>query len=743
MSSTTPSLASAQLTIDITGMTCAACAARIERAVGKLEGVEQVHVNLALNRASVTMDPVRTDGGTVIARIERLGFGAVPKREGARERSAREEVHASRRAFLAGAGALLPFLWAMAPHHAWTAALWVPPLLLNPWFQLALATPVQFVLGGPFYIRAWKALRAGGASMDVLIVLGSSAAYLYSHYRLFHTGGMPVAHGGGEHGYYFFDTSVMILTIVWLGKWLEAAAKRRTADSIALLRQLQPAEVTVLAEGRQISRRVGEIAAGETILIRPGEKVPLDGTVLEGRSEVDESAVTGESIPMEKGAGAPVMAGTLNGSGALTVQVTAPESSSTVARMVRMVEAAQESRAPIQRLADRVSGVFVPLIVLTALLTFGWWYFQGETGNAAGALEKAIAVLLIACPCALGLATPVSVLVGSGRAAQKGVLFKEGRTLEELQGTGVLLLDKTGTLTAGKPRLSGLYPAPGMTQSSLLRLMAAAGQASEHPLSRAVVREAQRRSLALPKAAAFEAVPGCGVRAEVDGCTVLLGSRRWLESLGVPLPHGDAQEQQWLGEGRQLLYAASAGRWLGLAALSDPLRPGARSAVRQLEAAGVKVILVTGDHEEAARRTAGQAGISRWYAGMRPEQKLELVRRLQREGRRVAVAGDGINDAPALAAADTGLAVGGGTDAALAAAGVHLHRGDLGGVAEAYRMSRRTMRVIYQNLLLSLGYNVLAIPLAVSGQLAPWMACTAMALSSVTVVCNALRLQRA
>ncbi|MCZ8519966.1 MULTISPECIES: heavy metal translocating P-type ATPase [Paenibacillus] len=736
----------AQWTFDITGMTCAACAARIERAVGKLDGVEEIHVNLALRRASVTTDPSRTDEQRVIARIEGLGFGASPKEEGRAEEEAEEEVRRSRRSFLAGAAALLPFLWAMAPHHAWSASWWVPPLLLNPWFQLALATPVQFVLGGPFYYRAWKALRAGGASMDVLVVLGSSAAYFYSHYRLLNAGGDPLLGPGGGHVHassYFFDTSVMIFTIVWLGKWLESAAKRRTVSSITALRELQPREVTIFEEGRAERRRADEVREGTMILIRPGEQVPLDGVVLEGRSEVDESLVTGESLPAEKRPGALVLAGTLNGSGALTVQVTAPESRSTVARMVRMVEEAQGTKAPIQRIADRVSGIFVPLIVMTALVTFAWWYVWGEPGAAAHALEKAIAVLLIACPCALGLATPVSVLVGSGRAAQQGVLFRDGRMLEELQGTDVLLLDKTGTLTAGKPRVTGLYPAAGLTQSALLQELAAAGQSSEHPLSQAVVREAQRRGLALSAAAEFASVPGCGVRAVVRGRTLHMGSRRWLESLGIAIPPLDAQEAKWRSEGRQLLYAAADGRWSGLASLNDPLRPGARATVEKLKAAGVDVVLVTGDHEEAARRTAAQAGIRRWYADMRPEQKLELVRRLRREGRRVAAAGDGINDAPALAAADVGFAVGSGTDAAKAAAGVHLQTSDIRSIAAAYRISRRTMRVIYQNLLLSFGYNVLAVPLAVTGQLAPWMACTAMALSSVTVVCNALRLQRA
>ncbi len=749
MMSVTSPTAVRQVVLNISGMTCAACAVRIEKVIGRMEGVEQIQVNLALHRASMSFVPGKITLRHVEDKIKQLGYSA-------REHHATEENRGRTDPFetvrtgtilLISFVFMVPFLWAMAGHHTLTSSLWVPELLLNPWFQLALATPVQFGIGLPFYIRAFQAIRNGGANMDVLIVMGTSAAYFYSHYLMFHPASGHAA-GSAHHGSLYFDASVMIMTIVWFGKWLEALSKRRTLRSLHQLHQLRPETAQVLRDNKEQRVSLENVTAGEIIVVRPGEKIPVDGIILEGHASINESMISGESIPVDKKAGERVISGTLNLNGMLKIQATGVGSETTLAKMIQLMEEAQNSKAPIQRMADTISGVFVPIIIGLAALTFAAWYFVFEPGATGGALEKAIAVLLIACPCALGLATPTSILVGSGRAAQLGILFKEGKHLEMLPDTQVILLDKTGTITMGKPHVYDMM-AVRRSGDSLLHLLAGAEQHSEHPLARAIVeaymdrREHGSGRESLPVCEAFQASAGSGIRAVVEGKTVIAGNRHWLQEHGIaPIPQSTRIER-WEQQGSNVVYAAIDGEWAGAVALRDQIKPSSRPAIQQLQAMGASVIMVTGDHPQTARSIAKKVGIREVYSEMLPEHKAALVDELKRQGKKVAMVGDGINDAPALAAADTGVAVSRGTDIAKAAADIVLLKGDLKGMVRAIGISRRTMQVIRQNLVFSLFYNALAIPFAVTGYLAPWVACTAMAFSSVTVICNALRLQKA
>ncbi|TDF97500.1 heavy metal translocating P-type ATPase [Paenibacillus piri] len=741
-----------QVVLDISGMTCATCAARIEKVVGRMDGVEQINVNLALHRASVAIVPAKTSMEQIESKIEQLGY-KVRKRissvAGIADREGEDpfDIRYTGLRFVVSFVLMLPFVWAMAKHHDFAASLPVPELLLNPWFQLALATPVQFVIGLPFYVRAFYALKSGSANMDVLVVIGTLAAYMYSHYLMFHPGHAAVGHAahGAATGAYtplYFDAAVMIMTIVWLGKWLEAIARKRTLGSLHQLHALRPEAAHVVKGGKELRVSVADIAVGDIIVVRPGESIPVDGFVTDGHAAVNEAMISGESLPVDKQPGDRVISGTLNTNGVLSIQASGVGGSTTLSRMIDLMEEAQSSKAPIQRMADTISAVFVPVIIGLATITYAVWYLVLEPGAAGVALEKAISVLLIACPCALGLATPTSILVGSGRAAQLGILFKEGKYLELVPRADVMLLDKTGTLTAGAPRLIGVMSARG-PEASLLRLLAAAEQPSEHPLAHSIVGAAQREGLVLPECSGFAAVPGRGIRAIVDGRTVLAGTRKWLQEQGVPPVPAFNRIERWERQGSNVVFAAVDGAWAGAVALSDTLKPASRQAVQQLTAMGVTVMMVTGDHRSTAEAIARQVGIRHVHAERLPEAKAALIKELQERGCKVAMVGDGINDAPALSAADIGIAVARGTDIAKAAADVVLIKNDLHGLLHMIRISRRTMRIIRQNLGFSLLYNVLAIPFAVCGYLAPWMACTAMAFSSVTVLCNALRLRKA
>lgn len=727
---------------EITGMTCAACSTRIEKGLNRLEGISQANVNLALETAHVEYSPMHTNVKEIIRKVEQLGYKAIPKQEAQDTADLRKrEIDRKKWMWVISAILSLPLLWAMVGHFSFTSWIPVPALFMNPWFQLILATPVQFIIGGQFYVGAYKALRNGSANMDVLVALGTSAAYFYSVYLTIQSLGM----GNMEHTVeMYYETSSVLITLILVGKWFEALAKGRSSEAIKSLMGLQAKTALVVRNGEEVSIPMEEVIVGEIIIVKPGEKIPVDGRVLEGISSVDESMLTGESIPIEKHEGDKVIGATLNKNGVLRMEATKIGKDTTLAQIIQVVEAAQGSKAPIQRIADVISGIFVPVVVGIALITFLVWYFGIEQGQFASALEKAIAVLVIACPCALGLATPTSIMAGSGRAAEFGILFKGGEHLESAQRIGVVVLDKTGTVTNGKPVLTDVLPIGPMTESSLLRMTAAVEKHSEHPLADAIVSEAIDRSkgLPLPVAKQFENIPGYGVTAWVDGRKMLVGTRKLMSENGLDIGTAHEDMNQLEESGKTAMLVAVDGKYAGIVAVADTIKETSKEAVNRLIDMGIDVVMITGDNERTAKAIAKQAGITTVLAEVLPEGKAEEVKKLQQSGKVIAMVGDGINDAPALATADIGMAVGTGTDVAMEAADVTLMRGDLNAVADAVMMSRRTMSNIKQNLFWALAYNAIGIPIAASGFLAPWVAGAAMAFSSVSVVLNALRLQR-
>jgi Cu+-exporting ATPase len=732
----------AQTTIQITGMTCAACATRIEKGLNRMEGVE-ANVNLALERASVSYDPQVMDDSKLEQKIIDLGYGTIKLTEGSNEEAGdykKQEIKRQKQRLAVSVILALPLLWAMAGHFSFTSFLPVPQLFMNAWFQLALAAPVQFIIGWPFYVGAYKALRSGSANMDVLVALGTSAAFFYSLYGTLRTLG---ASGHSAHDVeLYYETSAVLITLIVLGKLLEALAKGRSSEAIKTLMGLQAQTAIVIRDGAEQRVDIMEVVAGDVLLVKPGEKIPVDGLVLEGASTVDESMLTGESMPVEKSMGDKLIGATINKNGALRMQAEKVGKQTALAQIIRVVEEAQGSKAPIQRVADRISGIFVPIVTALAAVAFVVWYFVVEPGDVGNALEKAIAVLVIACPCALGLATPTSIMAGSGRAAELGVLFKGGEHLESTHHVDTIVLDKTGTVTKGKPELTDVRAAAGFEEEMLLSWVGAAERNSEHPVAEALVAGITARSIPMPDSQKFEAVPGYGIEAEVDGQQLLIGTRKLMEKHSVGIQSVLEEQQALESEGKTVMLIAVNGAYAGLVAVADTVKETSAAAVASLKKLGLDVIMLTGDNERTAKAIAAQVGIERVLAEVLPEQKAKAVQDLQAEDRKVAMVGDGMNDAPALVAADIGMAIGGGTDVAIEAADITLMRGDLNSIADAIRMSRVTMANIKQNLFWALAYNVIGIPIAAAGFLAPWLAGAAMALSSVSVVLNALRLQR-
>nr|WP_260511124.1 heavy metal translocating P-type ATPase [Paenibacillus cucumis (ex Kampfer et al. 2016)] len=750
--------------LDITGMTCAACSARIEKGLSRLPGVTQANVNLALETGHIEYAAGTLKPSDITAKIKQLGYGAALQLTQEESTSVRErELQRKKWKWMISALLSIPLLWAMVAHFSFTSGIYVPELFLNPWFQLLLATPVQFVIGWQFYVGAYKALRNGSANMDVLVALGTSAAFFYSLYLTLTSGYLPDASMGQsmDHGAMgtgigtaagstampmvelYYETSAILITLILLGKWFEAVAKGRSSQAIKSLIELAPREARVIRDGQEVLIPASYVAVGDLVLVKPGDSIPVDGIVEEGQSSVDESMLSGESLPVDKKPGDPVTGATLNKNGVLRIQATRVGSDTALSQIIKVVEQAQGSKAPIQRIADVISGIFVPIVVGIAVLTFLIWYLFASPGDFAGSLEKAIAVLVIACPCALGLATPTSVMAGSGRAAEYGILFKGGEHLESAQQIQTVVLDKTGTVTQGKPILTDVIAAPGWTESELLKRVGAAEQSSEHPLAEAIVNGIREKGLLLESAASFENIPGYGVRAKVSAEEILVGTRRLLADANVEVPEEGIQQMSALEEqGRTAMLVASQGQWAGIIAVADTIKDTSREAIGRLQSMGIDVIMITGDNERTARAVAEQAGIQNVLAEVLPEGKAAEVKKLQESGRKVAMVGDGINDAPALATADIGMAIGTGTDVAMEAADITLMRGDLNSIADAIEMSRRTMGNIKQNLFWALGYNVIGIPIAAAGFLAPWLAGAAMAFSSVSVVLNALRLQR-
>ncbi len=728
-----------QTTLQITGMTCAACAARIEKGLNRLPGVKQANVNLALETAQVRYEPGTVSIEQIIDKVSQLGYGAVlkPSEKESGDIRARE-IRKQRNKLIVSAVLAFPLLWAMAGHFSFTSWIWTPELFMNPWFQLVLATPVQFMIGWSFYVGAYKALRSRSANMDVLVALGTSAAYFYSLYLSLESLSMP--HGHTPQLYY--ETSSILITLILLGKWFEALAKGRSSQAIKTLMGLQAKTALILKDGVETVVPIEAVVPGDVLIVKPGEKIPVDGVVIGGVSSVDESMLTGESIPVEKKEGDTVIGATVNKHGVLRVQAAKVGSETALAQIIRVVEEAQGSKAPIQRVADVISGIFVPIVVGIAVVTFLVWFFFVAPGSFAVALEKAIAVLVIACPCALGLATPTSIMAGSGRAAEYGILFKGGEHLEAAQGLQAIVLDKTGTITRGQPELREVVPAEGWDDAALLRLVGAAERGSEHPLADALVAGARARALDLPEATAFEAVPGHGITAVVEDRRVLAGTRRLMAREGVDVSAAEAGMAALEAAGQTVLLVAVDGVYAGMVAVSDTVKETSKAAVARLKEMGLHVVMITGDNVRTAQAIAAEVGIDEVLAEVLPEGKAAEVKKLQARGLKTAMVGDGINDAPALAVADVGIAIGTGTDVAMEAADVTLMRGDLEGVPDAIAMSKRTMGNIKQNLFWALAYNTIGIPVAAAGFLAPWLAGAAMALSSVSVVLNALRLQR-
>lgn len=724
----------------IAGMTCAACANRIEKRLNKTEGVSSAPVNFALETVAVEYNPKEVAITDLKETVAKLGYQLEQKGEadGETESPQKKEQRKQTVRLIFSAILSFPLLWAMVSHFSFTSFIWVPDIFMNPWMQFALATPVQFVIGWPFYTGAYKALRNKSANMDVLVALGTTAAYVYSLYLTIQSLG---AHGHTDGLYY--ETSAILLTLILLGKRFEAKAKGRSSDAIKKLMKLQAKTATVVRDGHEQVIPIEDVMTGDLVYVKPGERIPVDGEVTEGRSAVDESMITGESIPVDKSPGDSVTGATMNANGFLKIKAVNVGKDTALSQIIRVVEEAQGSKAPIQRLADQISGIFVPIVLGIAVITFLIWYFWAAPGDVGEAISKLIAVLVIACPCALGLATPTSIMAGSGRSAEFGILFKGGEHLEKTHRLDTIVLDKTGTVTNGKPVLTDAVAADGFEETELLRLAAAAETGSEHPLGEAIAAGVKEKGIDIPKLTRFEAKIGAGVSAEAAGKTILVGSRRLMESEGVQHEALLSQMSALEGEGKTVMLVSVDGEPAGLIAVADTIKETSREAVKRLMSMGLEVIMMTGDNRKTAQAIAKEAGITRVIAEVRPEEKAEEISRLQQTGSRVAMVGDGINDAPALATADIGMAIGTGTDIAMETADITLIRGDLNSIADAIRMSRLTMKNIKQNLFWALGYNTLGIPIAAFGFLAPWVAGAAMAFSSVSVVLNALRLQRA
>jgi Cu+-exporting ATPase len=726
--------------LKLMGMTCAACANRIEKGLNKLPGVSKATVNFALETARIEYSPSRVTTKDMIQKVEKLGYGAQTKEAASGDVDHRQkEIKKQQRMFYISALLSLPLVWAMVSHFSFTMFIWVPEIFMNPWFQLALATPVQFWIGGPFYIGAYKALRNKSANMDVLVALGTSAAYFYSLYLSFTSIG---SHGGQHQVNLYFETSSVLITLIILGKLFEARAKGHSSEAIKKLMGLQAKTALLIREGQEVAVPIEEVVAGDVLIVRPGEKIPVDGEVIEGTSAVDESMLTGESLPVEKQIGNSVIGATMNKNGRLLIQATKVGKETALAQIIQVVEEAQGSKAPIQRVADQISGVFVPIVVGIAFVTFLIWYFAVDPGQFAGALEKAIAVLVIACPCALGLATPTSIMAGSGRAAEWGVLFKGGEHLESTHQINTVVLDKTGTITNGKPVLTDVVIADGIKERDFLTLIGAAEKNSEHPLAEAIVEEVKEKGISIPESEKFEAIPGYGIRSLVGQKKLLIGTRRLMAKHNIIGNDSEPVMAKLEEAGKTVMLVAIDGQYAGLVAVADTVKDTSHEAIRRLKELGLEVVMITGDNERTAHAIGREVGVDRILAEVLPEGKAAEVKKLQASGKKVAMVGDGINDAPALATADIGMAIGTGTDVAMEAADVTLMRGDLSSIADAIFMSRKTMRNIKQNLFWALAYNVIGIPIAAFGFLAPWLAGAAMALSSVSVVLNALRLQR-
>jgi len=717
------------------GMTCSACSGRVEKALMKVPGVLEANVNVALERADVTAISGQVDRDILIAAVAKSGYEAHFKSAAAERSNADAEHQKKEKAqlrlewvtLLISAALTLPLVGQMVAMIAgWH-------FHLEPWMEMALATPVQFLIGARFYRSAYKAVRARSGNMDVLVVMGTTAAYAYSVYLL-------ITLGDAAKGQLYFEASAVIITLVLLGKFMEARAKRGTTAAIRQLMDLRPETAHVERNGKEVELSVADVANGDLVVIRPGERIPVDGEVAEGRTEIDESLITGESLPVDKQAGDPVTGGAINGTGLIKVTATAVGEDSTLSRIIRLVENAQAGKAPIQRLVDRISEIFVPMIIVIAIATFGGWLFA--TGNFELALIASVSVLVIACPCALGLATPTAIMTGTGVAARFGILIKNVEALERAHKLDAIIFDKTGTLTEGKPAVVSIKATSPGNETGLLRLVASLQQGSEHPLGKAVLERAAEDKLELEPVQDFQSITGSGVSGKIGGSTVISGNEAFMQANNVAAGADVDLAASWEKQGKTVIWVARDSVLQGMMAIADSLRPESKPAIEELRRMGVKTLMLSGDAERVAAEIGRQVGVDQIRGGVKPDDKAREVDQLKSEGYTVGMIGDGINDAPALAAADVGIAMGTGTDVAMETAGVTLMRSNPGLVPAAISVSRATWNKIRQNLFWAFIYNIVGIPIAIAGYLSPTIAGAAMAFSSVSVVSNSLLLRR-
>ena len=716
--------------LDVIGMTCAACSSRIEKVLNKQPGIKQATVNLTTENAMVEYNPGMMNVEDIIGRIQKTGYDAKVKADKQEKQSRKaKQIERMRWKLVISAVLSVPLLLTMLDH---LFGVQMPDIFMNPWFQFALATPVQFIIGWQFYDGAYKSLRSGGANMDVLVALGTSAAYFYSLYEATKTIGNPA-----YDPHLYFETSAILITLILFGKYLEASAKGKTTMAISKLLNLQAKQARVIRNGEEMMIPIEDVTVRDRLVVKPGEKIPVDGIVIKGRTAVDESMLTGESIPIEKNEEANVIGSTMNKNGTIEMEATKVGKDTALASIVKAVEDAQGSKAPIQRLADVISGYFVPIVVGIAILTFIIWITFVQPGSFEPSLVAAIAVLVIACPCALGLATPTSIMVGTGKAAESGILFKGGEHLERTHQLNAIILDKTGTITKGKPEVTDFTG-----DQETLQLLASAEKGSEHPLAEAIVAYATEQVVDLVNVDDFEAIPGHGIRAQISSKNVLVGTRKLMIDNNIDVKHAERELVDFEVNGKTAMLIAVNGDYRGVIAVADTVKETASQAISQLKEQGLDVIMLTGDNERTAQAIAKQVGIDHVIAQVLPEEKAKRVKEVQDQGKKVAMVGDGVNDAPALAVADIGIAIGTGTEVAIEAADVTILGGELLLIPKAIKLSHATIRNIRQNLFWAFAYNSAGIPIAAIGLLAPWIAGAAMAFSSVSVITNSLRLKR-
>ncbi len=720
-----------QVELNINGMTCAACSNRIEKVLNQTQGVQQATVNLTTEQAHIKYYPSATNTEALIKRIQNIGYDAETKTSSkAQSNRKKQELKHKRNKLIISAILSLPLLLVMVVH---ISPISIPSILVNPWVQLILSTPVQFIIGWQFYVGAYKNLRNGSANMDVLVAVGTSAAYFYSIYEMM----MWLTHQT-HHPHLYFETSAILITLILLGKYLEARSKSQTTNALSELLNLQAKEARVIKENKEIMLPLDKVKVGDTLLIKPGEKIPVDGKVTKGDTSIDESMLTGESIPVEKSSGDSVIGSTMNKNGSIMIEATQVGGDTALSHIIKVVEDAQSSKAPIQRLADIISGYFVPIVVSIAVITFIIWIIFVHPGQFEPALVSAISVLVIACPCALGLATPTSIMVGTGRAAENGILFKGGQFVERTHYVDTIVLDKTGTITNGQPVVTDY-----VGDNDTLQLLASAENASEHPLADAIVTYAKNKGLNLLDNDTFKSVPGHGIKATIHQQQILVGNRKLMNDYNISISNKlNEQLNHYEYLGQTAMMIAVDNQINGIIAVADTVKNDAKQAIKELRNMNIDVVMLTGDNNRTAQTIAKQVGIEHVIAEVLPEEKAHQISLLQDKGKQVAMVGDGINDAPALVKADIGMAIGTGAEVAIEAADITILGGDLLLVPKAIKASKATIKNIRQNLFWAFGYNVAGIPIAACGLLAPWIAGAAMALSSVSVVTNALRLKK-